>query len=203
MDVYMLSVFGAILLFLFVVSHVIGWITALIQMPFAYIHNDKARVGCCITISTISNIFQLYVLCGIPVYFYYVFENVTIMILSFVFAYALVLFGSVETIREIRQRKLNSPWLMFDQVKEEENLATNAYNIRFVGTIIIFIILMFVPSLIWVWPARVLLEISDWLMNINILGFFIRLFVGGLAGYYSIVMPVVLAITGVLKLLKR
>ncbi len=157
------------------VSYLIGWVVTLLQIPGIMIRNRYISKYYQLAIGIASDLFQIYLLCCIPVYCldYTWDNNLTITVLSF------ILIGATILVSVAQNEK--STW----HADEIERSIQSAHSIvRAFAPILIYAGLFCLPHLAWETPVAWFVNACSWVLNIPIIGFIVKLLVLPIAGYY-------------------
>ena len=170
------------------VFYLLGFVASLLQYPGLLIKNYYISKYYQITIGILSNIFQIYLLCSIQSYYFnYIWQK---NLPTFVVTWLLLLFYLLTSIGG-KHSRIN------DSI--EQSLQDAATYTKIISFVPMSIAVYCAPQLIWETPFIWLYTITDWILNIPVLGFIIthivRLCVGGI-----LLMILIAPIVGLIKL---
>lgn len=170
------------------VFYLLGFAASLLQYPGLLMNNYYISKYYQIAIGILSNIFQIYLLCSIQSYYFnYIWQK---NLPTFVITWLLFLFCLLTSIGENHSRTKDAI---------EQSLQEATANTKIISFVPISIAVYCAPQLIWKTPFIWLYTITDWILNIPVLGFIITHMVRLCLGA-TLLMILIAPIVGLIKL---
>ncbi len=162
----------------------IAYISTLLQLPSLFIEKHVFFKYYQIPICILSDLFQIYFICCIPVYgLNYKWENnLTVTILSLLIICFAILTSLPNT--EGNHYYTDEIESYFDKVCNNTR-----YSVRIIATIPMYIILFCMPHLVWKTPVAWIMNVCSLILHIPVIGFIIKAYMLFTACYY--VLPII------------